>query len=151
MTAEGPTLLRRDDELPGEACSVSDIVILVILGQTQHILGQQLGLGDKKWVSSHHRGWGHRRSLNQILFFLPCLVACGILASRPGIEPVSPAVEVRSLNHWTAREVHEPDSFGQQLQALLPPHDLPSQPVIAPNPAFSPTSPALTPNADSDN
>ena len=24
---------------------------------------------------------------------------------RPGIEPVPPALEVQSLNHWTAREV----------------------------------------------
>ena len=30
---------------------------------------------------------------------------CGILVSRPGIEPLAPAVEVQSLNHWTAREV----------------------------------------------
>ena len=33
-------------------------------------------------------------------------VTCGILVPRPGIEPVPPAVEARSLNHWTAREVH---------------------------------------------
>ena len=31
--------------------------------------------------------------------------ACRILVSQPGIEPVPPAVEVWSLNHWTAREV----------------------------------------------
>ena len=31
--------------------------------------------------------------------------ACGILIPRPGIEPMPPAVEVRSLNHWTTREV----------------------------------------------
>ena len=31
--------------------------------------------------------------------------ACGILALRLGIEPVFPAVEVQSLNHWTTREV----------------------------------------------
>ena len=70
MAAEGPALLRRDNELPGEARSVSDVVVLIILGQTQHILGQQLGLGDKRWVNSHHRGRGRRRSLNQILGFL---------------------------------------------------------------------------------
>ena len=28
-----------------------------------------------------------------------------ILVSQPGIEPMLPAVEVQSLNHWTAREV----------------------------------------------
>lgn len=48
MAAEGPALLRRDDELPGEARSVTDIIVLVVLGQTQHVLGQQLGLGDKR-------------------------------------------------------------------------------------------------------
>ena len=39
------------------------------------------------------------------MFFWPCLMACGILVPRPGIEPVSPAVEARSLNHWTSRDV----------------------------------------------
>ena len=32
-------------------------------------------------------------------------MTCGILAPRPGIESMPPAVEVRSLNHWTVREV----------------------------------------------
>ena len=31
--------------------------------------------------------------------------ACGILVPRPRIEPLSPALEVWGLNHWTAREV----------------------------------------------
>ena len=31
--------------------------------------------------------------------------ACGILIPRPGIEPMPPAVEVHSPNHWTAMEV----------------------------------------------
>ena len=31
--------------------------------------------------------------------------ACGILVPHPGIEPTPPAVEVQSLNRWTAREV----------------------------------------------
>ena len=30
---------------------------------------------------------------------------CGILFPWPGIEPVSPAVEAWSLNHWTTRDV----------------------------------------------
>ena len=30
---------------------------------------------------------------------------CGILVPRPGIEPLLPAVEAQSFNHWTAREV----------------------------------------------
>ena len=37
-------------------------------------------------------------------------VACGILVPRPGIEPVSTAVEAPSLNPWTAREV-PPSAF----------------------------------------
>ena len=32
-------------------------------------------------------------------------MACGILVTRPGIETVPPAVEARSPNHWTTREV----------------------------------------------
>ena len=32
-------------------------------------------------------------------------MACRISIPRPGIEPTLPAVEVQSLNHWTAREV----------------------------------------------
>ena len=31
-------------------------------------------------------------------------MACGISVPRPGIEPVPPAVEAQSLNHWTTRE-----------------------------------------------
>ena len=32
-------------------------------------------------------------------------MACGILVPQPGIEPVPPALEAQSLNHWTTREV----------------------------------------------
>ena len=32
------------------------------------------------------------------------IFACGILVPRPGVEPVPPAVEAQSPNHWTARE-----------------------------------------------
>ena len=32
-------------------------------------------------------------------------MACGILVPQPGIEPIHPAVETWSLNHWTAGEV----------------------------------------------
>ena len=39
------------------------------------------------------------------LFFGRAL--CGIIVPRPGIEPVLPALEAWSLNHWTAREVPE--------------------------------------------
>ena len=37
---------------------------------------------------------------------LSCPTACGILVSRPGIEPASPAfIARRILYHWTSREV----------------------------------------------
>ena len=37
-----------------------------------------------------------------ILIYLFVCAACGILVPQPGTEPVPPAVEVQSLNHWTA-------------------------------------------------
>ena len=39
------------------------------------------------------------------IFFWPYCVACGILVPGSGIKLVPSAVEARSLNHWTAREV----------------------------------------------
>ena len=44
-------------------------------------------------------------SLTLFFFFWLPHVACGILVSRPGIEPGPPVVEVWGLNHWTTREV----------------------------------------------
>ena len=41
---------------------------------------------------------------NQSFFWSRCM-ACGILGPRPGIKSVPSAVEIGSLNHWTAREV----------------------------------------------
>ena len=38
-------------------------------------------------------------------------MACGILVPQPGIKPAPPAGEVRSLNHWTTREVPENGFF----------------------------------------
>ena len=38
-------------------------------------------------------------------FFGHGIWACGILDPQPGIEPTPPAVEARSLNNWTTREV----------------------------------------------
>ena len=38
-------------------------------------------------------------------FFLPGFMAYGILVPWPGIEPMCPALEAWSLNHWTTREV----------------------------------------------
>ena len=40
-----------------------------------------------------------------IFIFWPHREACGILVPLPGAEPVSPELEVQSLNYWIAREV----------------------------------------------
>ena len=37
-----------------------------------------------------------------LFIYLSRTAACGILGPRPGIEPVPPELEERSLNHWTA-------------------------------------------------
>ena len=34
----------------------------------------------------------------------PCHTECGILFAQPGKEPMPPALEALSLNHWTTRE-----------------------------------------------
>ena len=47
----------------------------------------------------------HWQNLGFVFCFLPHGVTCRMLVPWPGIEPVSPAVEVHSLNHWTARKV----------------------------------------------
>ena len=43
------------------------------------------------------------------LIFLFTFWPCGILVPQPEMEPVPPALETQSLNHWVAREV--PPSF----------------------------------------
>ena len=40
-----------------------------------------------------------------VVCFWPHSTACRILVPPQGIEPVLPAMEARSLNHWTTREV----------------------------------------------
>ena len=40
-----------------------------------------------------------------LIFFLPLHGACRILVPWPGIEYLTPIVEVQSLNHWTTKEV----------------------------------------------
>ena len=53
-----------------------------------------------------------------LLFLAAPRGACGTLVPQPGIEPVPPAVEVQSLNHWTAREVLEHAPFCLFLSVL---------------------------------
>ena len=57
----------------------------------------QLCVGERGWR------WEHANPTFYFIFWLYC-TACGILVPQPGIEPVSPAVEAQSLNHWTARK-----------------------------------------------
>lgn len=68
MAAEGTTLFRRNDELPGEAGSISDIIVLVVLGQTQHILGQELCLGREEKVAQQSTEGGDPGDLGPALF-----------------------------------------------------------------------------------
>ena len=49
------------------------------------------------------RQWQAVHSISGV--FWPCHVACRILGPQPGIKPVPSAVESRSPNHWTAKEV----------------------------------------------
>ena len=61
------------------------------------------------------------------IVFWPHRAACGILVPQAGTEPAAPAVEARSLNHWTAREVPPSDGFyaalavGPTSSSLPPP------------------------------
>ena len=42
-------------------------------------------------------------------------MACGILALRPGIKPMSPALAAQNLNHWISREVPSLILFSDQM------------------------------------
>ena len=59
-----------------------------------------------------------------LFFFFGCTHGMWDLSSQtrgPGIEPAPPAVEARSLNQWTAREVPtEPFLYHQENSILLP-------------------------------
>lgn len=46
-----------------------------------------------------------RSSSSAGIFFWLHREACGILVSQLGIKSMFPAVEARSFNHWTTREV----------------------------------------------
>ena len=63
--------------------------------------GTQAKKGDKSSKRSGLLQWH-----DTVFFVLFCFghAACKILVPPPGIEPVPPAVEVRSPNHWTTRE-----------------------------------------------
>ena len=61
--------------------------------------------------------------------FWPHRTACGILVPRPGIEPVTPAVEVPSPNHWSTREV--PRRISKDVQVLATWVGAPACPRVA--------------------
>ena len=44
-------------------------------------------------------------------FLTSCSPACGILVSRPGIEPAPLALEAQSLNYWATSEVPRGTDF----------------------------------------
>ena len=62
-------------------------------------------------VSLGFFAWDPLRRVGPLLFVClwPHHAACRILVPWPGIEPVPPAVEAWSLNHWASREVPELD------------------------------------------
>ena len=94
-------------EMPESLCWGSTLVSLFCCTR----LDTQVNLG-----ASHTSFWnGNNSSLSLFFTFFPifCHAACGILVPQPGIEPVPPTVEVRCLNHWTAREVPLLSSLAQ--------------------------------------
>ena len=46
-------------------------------------------------------------------------MACGILVSRPRIEPAPPALEAWNLNHWITREVPWPYRLDFPVSCVL--------------------------------
>ena len=62
----------------------------------------------------YQEGLGHEGSKFCFCLFV-CFratpqIACGIFLRQPGTEQAPPAVEARSLNHWTVRGVATPES-----------------------------------------
>ena len=47
----------------------------------------------------------NKRSVCFLFLFFGQHVAWGILVLQPGIDPITSLLEVRSLNHWTTKEV----------------------------------------------
>ena len=56
------------------------------------------------------------------VFFCLCCMACEILVPQPEIEPMPPALEAQSLNHWTTRGVPALGPFRQKfcLECVFP-------------------------------
>ena len=77
--------------------------------------------------SSQLRKWGvawlPQGPWKRVSFFLYLLQhkTCGILVPQPEIEPVPPALEAQSLNHWTARKVQGEDFLSSTPGFWMPP------------------------------
>ena len=72
--------------------------------------------------------YGHIKSSDQRVFVVVVLggvlfvwlhhAACGNLVPRPGVEPVPPAAEAQSINHWTAGEVSDQRGLNESVMSL---------------------------------
>ena len=77
-----------------------------------------LSLPSRTYIWIHLRGkWpkgSSYREQNSFFFFqcfCPHSATCRILIPWPGIKPMSPALGVQSLNHWSPREVWAQSAF----------------------------------------
>ena len=57
--------------------------------------------------------------LFSFLIFWHCRMACRTLVPQSGVEPAPPAVEGRSFNHWTPREVPDRLTFNLVWQRCI--------------------------------
>ena len=69
------------------------------------LLGHLLSLRCSGHFLYHFNMFIYLSFFSFFFFFWSLCSAYGILVPQPGIEPMSPAVQVWSLNHWTLREV----------------------------------------------
>ena len=75
----------------------------------------------KNWIPESH-SWNLKNFnifLKFILSFWSCHTTCRILVSQPGIEPESPAEEVHSANHGTARNSRISTFVKRQITKFL--------------------------------
>ena len=72
--------------------------------------------------------YGHIKSSDQRVFVVVVLggvlfvwlhhAARGNLVPRPGVEPMPPAAEAQSINHWTAGEVSDQRGLNESVMSL---------------------------------
>ena len=61
ILAEGTTLVSGHDELADEACPVANVIVLVVLGQVQHVLSEQFCLREEMNKGGWSVGGGEKR------------------------------------------------------------------------------------------